>query len=270
MMNRIITDAQTKVYVTKNPGVNDVKAADPVLALPSLVAATRKHFPGSIDLHRLKSMLRNGKRAEKVRMTGHRMPSRIFRNDQGFSLTEIVAALAVSTILIILAALAIITFFTKFKELSYFADLQQQAFEAIETMKYGYPLQDVDGYVFMGISNAKTATLEALAGGWGAYSGIYCVPDRSALGHANDYIRFYWDRNSKSIRMQALYGVRFYQEQIFPKVGDDRIEVTFFNLTSHTGTPDTRVLKMELTAEVIISEEKRKEVSYTTTIALGR
>lgn len=196
---------------------------------------------------------------------------RVLGKESGFSLAEVLAAVAVSTILIILAAIAILTFFTKYREISYFADLQQQAFDAIETMKYGYPILDSgNDYIFLGISNAKSATLESLSGGWGSYSGIMCLPDRSAPGHANDYIRFYWDRNAKVIRVQSLYGVRFISEQVFPKRGDDRIEVTYFNLTSSTGNPDTRVLKMEMKAEVIISEDQRREVSYTTTIALGR
>ncbi|MBW6515482.1 MAG: prepilin-type N-terminal cleavage/methylation domain-containing protein [Candidatus Cloacimonetes bacterium] len=196
---------------------------------------------------------------------------KFIKGEDGFSLTEVIAAVAVSSILIILAALAIVSFFTKFKELSYFADLQQQAFEAIETMKYGYPvLDELNQYRFFGIGNAQTATLEALSGGWGAYSGIRCTHETSYDGHSFDYIRFFWDRYDKKIRVQGFYGGIYFSEQLFPKSGDDRIEVTYFNLTSNTGNPSTNIVKMELRAEIIISEEKRREVFYTTTISLGR
>lgn len=200
---------------------------------------------------------------------GVRFKGRV-RNDRGITLTEIVAALAVSTILISLAAVAIITFLTKFRELSYFAELQQEAFNAVETVKYGFGIPDEDEYLFLGIANAKSVTLEAASGGWGAFSGITCIPDRSAPGHSNDYVRYYWDRQARTLRVQALYGIRYYEEQIFPPRGDDRIEVTNFNLTSPTGAANPRVVKLELTSEITISEDKKKEVSYTTTVALGR
>lgn len=191
-------------------------------------------------------------------------------NQKGLSLAEVLAGMVVSTILIGLAAIAIITFYTKFRELSYFADLQQQAFDAVETVKYGYPIAEQTGYIFSGVANAKSLTLDAISGGWGSFSGITCIPDRSRPGHSNDYVRYYWDRNAQALRMQALYGIRFYSEQIFPKPGDDKIRVTHFNLTSPTGPVNPRVVKLELTAEIIISEENTKEVSYTTTIAIGR
>ncbi len=197
----------------------------------------------------------------------------IVRNEKGITLTEIIAGMVVSTILIGLAAIAIITFYTKFKELSYYADLQQHAMDTIETLKYGYGFPDADvggDHIFLGISNSKSVNLEALSGGWGQYTGIMCYPDRSQPGHENDYVRYYWDANSQSIRMQALYGIRFFQEQIFPRRGDDKIRVTHFNLISATGALNPRVVKLEMKAEVIVSEDKQKEVSYTTTIALAR
>ena len=198
-----------------------------------------------------------------------RLPS-MLRNNRGLTLTEMVAAFAVSTILIGLAAIAIITFYTKFRELSYFAELQQLAFDAVETVKYGYPIRDQDEYIFLGVSNAKSITLDALSGGWGAFSGVTVIPDRSAPGHSNDYVRYFWDRNSKSLRVQGLYGIRYFEDQFFPKRGDDKIEVTYFNLTSPTGAANPRVVKLEMKAEIRVSEDKVREVSYTTTIALGR
>lgn len=211
--------------------------------------------------------------SNNVKVKGSNTSNRFVKisgNSKGITLTEVLAAVAVSTILIAMAAVAIITFYTKFRELSYFAELQQRAFDAVETVKYGYPFPDMNDYLFMGIANARSVELEATSGGWGTFGGIICYPDRSAPGHENDYVRYYYDRNSKSINLQALHGIRFYQEQIFPPRGDDTIEVTALTFASLTGTSNPRVIELNLKAEIIVTEESRKQVQYNTKIALGR
>lgn len=194
----------------------------------------------------------------------------LIRNRQGITLTEVLAAVAVSTILIGMAAVAIITFYTKFRELSYFAELQQRAFDAVETIKYGYPFPDMTDYLFLGVANSRSVQLEATSGGWGTFGGITCYPDRSAQGHENDYVRYYYDRHSKSLSLQALHGIRFYQEQIFPPRGESHIEVTSVSFSSLTGTRNPRVIKIELEADVIITDDSKKSVRYTTQVAIGR
>ncbi len=194
----------------------------------------------------------------------------LLSNQKGFSLTEVLAAATVSIILIAMAATAIITFYAKYKELSYYADLQQQAFDAVEVIKYGYPVQGAIDLVFLGIANARSITMDATSGGWGMVSGVTCYPDRTAEGHSNDYVRYYWDRNTKSIMVQGLYGVRFYQEQLFPQRNDSHIEVTELGFTSLTGAEQIKVVEMTIKARVIISEEKHREITYKTNIALSR
>jgi hypothetical protein len=193
-------------------------------------------------------------------------------NEQGISLTEVLAGIVVSTILIALAAVAIITFFNKFTELSHFADVQQRAYETIETVKYGYPFEELDTYVFVGIANADSIQLQALPGGWGRYSGVRCIPDRSAQGHAHDFVRYYYSRYDQAILMEARHGVQYYQQQIFPQRGEENIEITQFDFTplGGGGANNPRVVRLEIKAEAIISEEKRKEISYSTIIARGR
>jgi len=206
-------------------------------------------------------------RSVKIRDRFH-----LFKNEKGITLTEVLAGIVVSTILIGLAALAIITFYDKYVELSYFADLQQGGYELIETVKYGYPFEELQDYVFIGAANADSLRLEELPGGWGTYSGIRCIPDRSALGHAYDFVRYYWRRYDRAVFVEARYGVRYYQEQIFPSRGDDRFEVTEFTITPlDVFDPNNiRAIRLDLKAEAVISDEKKKEISYSTIITRGR
>ncbi len=196
----------------------------------------------------------------------------LFDNTSGLTLAEVLAGIVVSTILIGLAAVAIMTFYSKYVELSYFADLQQEAYDLIETVKYGYPFEELQDYVFIGATNADSLRLEELPGGWGTYSGIRCIPDRSAMGHAYDFVRYYWRRYDQAVFVEARYGIRYYQEQIFPKRGDDRFAVTEFTITPLDvyDPNNVRAIRVDLKAEAVISDEKKKEISYSTIITRGR
>lgn len=188
----------------------------------------------------------------------------------GFTITEVLAAIVVSTILIAMAAVAIITFYTKYSELSAFARLQQDAFDAVETVKYGYPFDLEHDYTFMGIANARRVTLETAGAQHGIHTGIMCYPVDEQTGGTHDYVRYFYDRDARAIRVQSLQGIRFYQDQIFPKRGDPHMEVTNFELTSLTGEENPRVINLKLKARVNISEDRWRYVTYETQIALGR
>ncbi len=200
------------------------------------------------------------------------MSVRVLGNERGISLVEVLSGIVLTALLVALAAVAIIIFYTKFSELSHFADVQQGTFETVETVKYGYPFEDIEEYVFIGVANSDSLQLQALPGSWGNYAGIRCIPDRSATGHAHDFVRYYWSRYDQAIFVEARYGPRYYQEQIYPKREDDRTRVTHFNFVplGGGGANNPRVVRLEITAEAIISEDKTREVSYSTIISRGR
>jgi len=191
-------------------------------------------------------------------------------SNHGFTLTEVLAAVAVSTILIAMAAVAILTFYTKYKELNLYAQLQQDAFDAVETIKYGYPFDIANDYVFLGIANSRSVRLEVSGAQHGIHYGIFCFPEDGDAGGEHDYVRYYYDRDAKAIRVQSLQGVRFYQDQIFPRRNDSNIEVTSLHFSSLTGEENPRVIRLELKAMVSVSEDRTRYVTYRTNIALGR
>ncbi len=191
-------------------------------------------------------------------------------SESGFTLTEVLAAIAVSTILIAMAAVAIFTFYTKYRELRLFAELQQDAFDAVETIKYGYPFDIEYDYFFMGIANSRSVTFEASGAQLGEYTGILCYPSDNRTGGTHDYVRFFYDRDRRAIRVQSLQGIRFFQDQIFPRPRDTNTEVTKLRFASLTGVENPRVVSMELEARVKVSEDRYRYVNYRTNIALGR
>ncbi|MCB5230536.1 MAG: prepilin-type N-terminal cleavage/methylation domain-containing protein [Candidatus Cloacimonas sp.] len=207
----------------------------------------------------------------------------LLKNQKGFTLTEILSAIVVSLLLVGMAAITLLTFFGKFKELSYYAQLQQDAFDAVETIKYGYPFQGVNEYLFLGVANANSVQLEGPGGSWAStFNSLTCIPDRSEQGHSNDYVRYYYDQRTQSIMVQGLYGVVFKQEQVFPTRNQDMIRVTQFRVSSMTGNSNPRLLTIEIDAELDLTgkqqqeqgsaeiKEKIKRVSYSTSIALGK
>lgn len=200
----------------------------------------------------------------------------LINNEKGITLTEIIAALAVSALLVGMAAITLLTFFGKYKELTYYAQLQQDAFDLVETVKYGYPFKGIDEFIFLGVANSSSLTLDGTAGSWGLTTsrGVSCIPDRAEEGHSNDYVRYYYDGRSASIMVQGLYGPVFKQEQIFPSRNQELIKVTDFRIRSLTGSENPRLISIELEAEISLSTDPEdvrvKKVSYSTNVALGR
>lgn len=201
------------------------------------------------------------------------MKTKYLLNQKGVSLVEIISVLVILTITTIFALSAIILFFNKYRELSYFSELQKSSLEAIETLKYGFPFTEGGGvYAFQGIVNANYAELMTPSMD-GNFVAIHLRHIHSRSGD-HDYVRFFWDRISQTIRMEAYRSAsvpQFYQRRIFPEDPNSRIRVTNFDLSSLDGqTVNPGIIKMEMEAEIDIDEETVRRVHFTTNIAIGR
>lgn len=198
--------------------------------------------------------------------------------ESGFTLTEVLAAVAVSTVLIAMAAVAIFTFYTKFNELSLYSRLQQDAFHTMENMKYGYPVEfEAQQYYFYGIANARSVTLPETGGLIGSSTAIRINPgvdeDYESDGY-RPWIQYYFDRYGRRVMVRGLVGPRppgrNIDTQLFPPPNNPNMEVLDLVFTSLTGPDDIRVVNVKLSARVVTSESRARYITYETNVALGR
>lgn len=199
-------------------------------------------------------------------------------DNRGFTLLEVISAILLSTLLIGMAAVAIFTFYTKFNELSLYSRLQQDAFHAVENMKYGYPVElGHQEYYFYGIANARSVTLPETGGELGTSHAIRINPgvdeDLAADGY-NPWVQYYFDRYERRIMVRGLVGPRppgrSIDTQLFPPRGSDHLEVMDLSFTTLTGIENIRVVELSMTARVVISDDRARYVTYRTRVALGR
>lgn len=202
-------------------------------------------------------------------------------SEAGFSLTQLLAAVVISSLTIAMATVAIFTFYTKYTELSLYSRLQQDAFFAIENMKYGYPVEfESQQYYFYGIANARSLTLPETGGVIGTSSAIRINPgvdeDYEIEGY-RPYIEYYFDRYSYRIMARGLVGPRppgrSVDTQLFPRAGDPNIEVLeliFSELPDNVEEDNIRIVGIELQARVITPNNRARYITYKTNVALGR
>ena len=146
------------------------------------------------------------------------------------------------TILVfVILIVGIVNFGTTYQEVRLYTQLQEELFDAVETMRYGYAKADVTGGIndldrdkegLIGLFTARKVEF----GTGGSSITIYPPLVDQTFGEEGYWSRFYLDEN-KHLRVSARYGVKVIQnELVFPsgihKIGDEyQFEITELNFT---------------------------------------
>lgn len=202
------------------------------------------------------------------------------RND-GFTLIELIVVLVLSTLLIMVSAVGISTFFKRFKVITDFIALQTDAMACLQTIRNGYAFGG--GEEFYGVANARQLTITGNTNVGGVGSGIHILPPTSKDYQSSDWVEYYLDHGV--IKMNYIYnGIQVDTPQyIFPpRELVDKIQVTRFAVSDANATgailpvesfaPEDipTLLKVELEARVLVRKNERpkpneyKTISYST------
>jgi len=191
----------------------------------------------------------------------------------GFTITELMVVIAISGILMAVAAVGFSAFFTKFEELNRSTELQKGGFDCLQTIKYGIPIRTSQNqYKFSGISNATKVEFVGAAGITTSSSAIILYPPIPSMEHQNDYIKIFYD--GKYVRATYLDGTLMPAAPLylFPKPGRyNTIEVTRLKFTKadNATSSTTKVVKVELDARSKIKKNVYKTISYTTRMCIA-
>jgi prepilin-type N-terminal cleavage/methylation domain-containing protein len=191
----------------------------------------------------------------------------LLRSQAGFTITELMAVVALSGFLMAIAAIGFSTFFVKFEDLSKKGELQRDAFNCLQTMKSGIKIGTGMNMKFSGIATADSVVFVGL-GNWS--DEIILYPPRTNIEHVNDYVRIYWDR--KYVRYQYLdANIGPPPGYIFPQpTHDNKTTVTDLRFyQANTNEPVAKVLTVELTAKTEVREGQFEYVSYKTKMAIS-
>lgn len=196
---------------------------------------------------------------------------RIFRKQSGFTLIEIVTALAISGILFAAAATAFSAFFSKYEELTKVSDLEAQAFDCLQKgIKYGLVMSEgTNERVWYGVSNADSVSF--FNGSANGASGIILTTQALDVSHMNDYVKFWYD--GKSVRGSYLHGTLSPSAPIyiFPKQGrNNKITVTNLRFKQINPSTPAKVLQVDLSAKVEIRKNVFRYVNYSTKMAINK
>jgi prepilin-type N-terminal cleavage/methylation domain-containing protein len=188
------------------------------------------------------------------------------KNSNGFSLIELISVIAVVALLTAVAASGIGIFFTKFKELTLYADLQQDLLDLMMQMKNGVPIGTGNNALLMGVASATTLSFPAGASTNGSSSTLLCDTSVSGIvGHEYDFITFMWDQYNGTVNMRYKYGQDSPSNpvRLFPVNHPKEVRVTDmkFKFLPHT---NLSVVQVSIEAEVKCSRTVTRRVRYTT------
>ena len=206
----------------------------------------------------------------------------IISNQRGVSLIELIVVMGITVILVMLSGSGVAVFFRKFEELKKYAELQNDAIELLNYIKFGIPVgDDASGLVqtglgdyqfknpkeYFGVNNA--VTIEFLNAPFGARQSnsirVIPVTSREAGLLPTDYADFYYLNGA--VRCRRVYqGVGSSTSLVlFPKAGKrDYItleEIMFKQINSDS---NVKVLDVTLRAKVEIGPKRFKHVNFRT------
>jgi hypothetical protein len=212
---------------------------------------------------------------------------RQIRNEKGFSLPELIASLPLVALVFIVIAIAVISFITTYEETRLYAQLQQELFETIETIRHGYAMAGVtDEEGLIGLLTARQVDI-----GY-ANNSIKIIPivPGEALGDDNYWVRYHVDNDGRLI-LNAQYGLQYINNRVIFPQSDEKIGNQYkFRITNRNdvfvdktplGSDETFLVGIRLQGEVRFRERGRnqsleedrlqntKTIEYNTQVFLG-
>jgi prepilin-type N-terminal cleavage/methylation domain-containing protein len=193
------------------------------------------------------------------------------QNARGFSLVELISVMAIVVVLAAAAAYGISIFFFKYKELTYYADLQQDLFDTLQQMKNGVPIGTGEGAPLLGVASATSLEFPAGINETGYSTEILCnAPIAMQTWHEADYVRFYWDQNRSRICMRYKYGQDSPSTPVvlFPTNHKSETKVTALQF-KFVGHSNNSVVQVTASAQIRVTSSLVRSVSYTTFMRLS-
>jgi len=161
------------------------------------------------------------------------------KSDSGFSILELVAVLAISTVMFSMVYFVLSSYVIRFEQLSKIARLNEKAYDCIMTIKHGLVVEEDNGggYQFLGLSNANRMNLMGLTSqiqlSSGQYvdgtTGIFFKPPKNhSIYSAQDSVTISLDRRGFVEFSAYVHGINSYEAnnvRIFPKLEDKDMKV---------------------------------------------
>lgn len=202
----------------------------------------------------------------------------LLKSESGFTLVEVLSVTLIMGFLIASAAIGFSVFFSKFRELSRWAELQSEAFESLQQIKNGILVGSGENTRFLGVSSANR--LELVASGIGGIQGGYKLicyhPAQLNLIQGQidvtleDRVEFWYDR--RAIRATTrIYGMPSSNAAYLfpPQEKTDYMEVTKFIISAgEIVGGEVKSVKIELSARVETGKKRYRYVNYSTIMAL--
>lgn len=195
---------------------------------------------------------------------------RILTNQKGITLIELISVMSISLMLILISAVGLSVFFSKYRELNTWVEMQRDAMNCLSTMKMGVPVGTQRETEYYGITNARKLRLMGALYGSGTGTGIICLPPISDVSQSIDKSQFYFDGNA--VRVNYVYrGVQIGSPQyLFPSRENlDIVEVQNFKVTQENSGSEVMVVRVDLTARVELSPKKFRTISFSTRMSRG-
>jgi prepilin-type N-terminal cleavage/methylation domain-containing protein len=201
----------------------------------------------------------------------------IVGNQKGFTLTELLSVVVISTLLIVIAGVGLSVFFAKYQEINAFVDLQKDSIEFLNYLKNGYNVGTGNLLQFNGVASAKGLEITGRTYDLGVGTGLRIIPPFREE-YPYDFIHFYLREGA--IRVNYMYnGVQVnYPLYLFPKRSElDRIKIESFKVSDANAynaifvnkvNEPLCVVNIELKASVKTAKNKYRYVSYKTTMAM--
>jgi len=182
---------------------------------------------------------------------------------RGVTLIEVIVVMAISTILIMIAGLGIGTFLRKYKELSAWAELQNDAMECLNTIKNGVPVGQSRNLEYYGVTNAMKLELPNTISN--TAQSIMITPPANSSSQENDFANFYLYDGAIRCRYR-FYGVQTPAPiYLFPKQENlETMSIDKFQITKINSGKDVLAIQVELNARVKTGRDSYRQVKFKT------
>ena len=181
----------------------------------------------------------------------------------GVTLVEVIVVMTISTVLILIAALGIGSFFRKYRELSAWAELQKDAIECLNLIKNGVPVGSGNDMEYYGVANALQLRLTNTTTNTG--SGIRITPPTSQGLDTPDFAHFYL--YDGVVRCTYVHrGIQVASPlYVFPKQEDlEKVIVDKFKITKVNQERDVIAVQVDLHARIKTGSNSTRAIQFST------
>lgn len=210
---------------------------------------------------------------------------KIINNPSGFSITDLVASLPLAVLVFVILILAMSNFITTYEETKLFTQLQDELFQAVETMRYGDTKKNVtDGEGLIGLLTAERVVISPHR----TSITIYPVVVTQGLGGESYRAKFYLSDKGE-LKAESIYGIKpIHPHVLFPSGSKKLGAFQQFRITKLQFIPEkvgssgkVYLLGIRIKAEVrfriraakqTLEEDLRKNIrsiEYKTSVFLG-